>query len=141
MTRLVDLDPQFVRYSEEPQEVHIATMPTASEQETSAWAAAGYPSERRTELREIHHHVQTLAEAQGIWFTCPACGNHQVAPAFAGRGVPDNLGSHNREGKPSRWTASGTGYHDLTLQPSIDLSGPPASSCQWHGFISDGEAR
>jgi hypothetical protein len=39
---------------------------------------------------------------------------------------------------PGRWTVSGTGLADLTLAPSIHLSGP---GCGWHGFVTAGEVR
>jgi hypothetical protein len=85
-------------------------------------------------------HPATLGEAQGIWFLCPGCfaknggpvGTHMTMVSFAGRSVPEDQGSKNREGQPSRWTASGTGYMDLTLSPSID------TGC-WHGWVKNGE--
>lgn len=137
--RLTDLDPHFVRIKEEPREVDTATMPTGTDAELDAWVAAGSPCERQTALREVHEHVSTLAEADGIYFTCPLCQNHMVAPTFAGRNVPDHLGSQNRDKQPSRWQASGTGFDDLTLNPSIDLSGTHGG-CQWHGWVKNGEA-
>jgi hypothetical protein len=39
-------------------------------------------------------------------------------------------------GGPSRWTMSGTGLHDLTLSPSVDV-GSKNSKC-WHGWIKEG---
>lgn len=137
--RLTELEPQFIRITEEPRSGDYATMPTVTEQELAAWIAAGRPIEHRILPTEVYTHVDTLAEADGIFFECPLCRSHQVSPTFAGRAVPDHLGSQNREGKPSRWTATGTGYHDLTLQPSIDLSGQH-SGCQWHGYVTNGEA-
>jgi hypothetical protein len=87
--------------------------------------------------------VESFGEAQGVWFLCPKCfahnggakGTHCVWVSFAGRGVPDESGSHNNEGKPSRWTATGTGLHDLTTTPSILLTG----GCAWHGWITNGD--
>jgi len=92
----------------------------------------------------LRHEGQTmttasLADAQSIWFECPVCRSgpgHHVLVSFAGRGLADDQGSQNREGKPSRWEVSGTGFDDLTLRPSIDLT----PSCPWHGFITNGEA-
>lgn len=82
-------------------------------------------------------HVDTLAEAQGIYFTCPVCDDgHAVAVTFADRGVPDDLGSSNGE-RPTRWQVSGTGYADLTLNPSIDLT--KRANCTWHGWIREGK--
>lgn len=100
MKRLVDLDPEFIRYGEKL----IAT-------------------------------VGSLAEAQGLWFECPKCPNgHFIAVTLADRGVGDEYGTHDRSGKPSRWTASGVDFSDLTLKPSVD------SGCGWHGWITNGEA-
>jgi hypothetical protein len=92
--------------------------------------------------------VDTLAEAQGIWFLCPKCfaanggavGTHAIDVSFAGRGVADNQGSHGRDGQPTRWAVSGTGFEDLTLSPSIDLAGRDGKGCCWHGFVTHGEA-
>jgi hypothetical protein len=116
--KLTELEPEFVRY------------------------------ETRTDVagpREYTIPVTTIGEAQGVEFLCPVCfvknggavGTHWCGVTFAGRGATDDQGSHNREGKPSRWQVSGTDFTDLTLQPSIDLT--PA--CSWHGFITNGEIR
>jgi len=91
--------------------------------------------------RHINRKVDTLAEATGMFFLCPGCfaknegpiGTHGIIVTFAGRGVPDHLGSHGNSGQPSRWTVSGTGFHDLSTQPSIDVG------C-WHAYITNGEA-
>lgn len=73
--------------------------------------------------------VDTLAEAQGITFDCPRCASgHWIGIWFKDRGVPAHA-----EPLP-RWGASGTGYHDLSISPSID-AGP---SC-WHGFVTNGQ--
>lgn len=115
-------------------------MPTGNDEEMAAWKEAGYPTRKVIEPTECYEHVDTLAEADGIYFKCPACGGHMVAPTFAGRNVASHLGSHGRGGEPTRWNASGSGYDDLTLTPSIDLSGPRGPACQWHGFVTNGVA-
>lgn len=88
--------------------------------------------------REVLVTVETPAEADGLWFVCPGCykakggrrGCHSILcykpeiPMEAGQG-------------PGRWPMSGTGFDDLTLTPSIQLLG---ATCQWHGFITNGEA-
>lgn len=87
------------------------------------------------------HKVETLAEAQGLLFLCPKCyganagpvGTHSVLAWFKGRGVPDDA-----EPGPGRWEPSGTGFPDLTLNPSVDITG--FMSCNWHGWIQNGEA-
>lgn len=86
------------------------------------------------------HKVDTFALAQGIWFLCPACfkknngpvGTHVVEVGFESRGLLPKQSSHSRSGEPSRWRATGTGYDDLTLEPSVDCG------C-WHGFVRNGE--
>lgn len=77
-------------------------------------------------------------DAQSIWFECPKCKgarSHHVLVSFADRGLPDVQGSQNREGKPSRWQANGTGVDDLTLHPSVDCT----PGCLWHGWVKNGE--
>lgn len=83
--------------------------------------------------------VDTLAEAQGIDFLCPDCftknsgprGTHHVICWFQGRGVLDD-----ETPKPGRWDVTGTDFTDLTLSPSVHLTGP---GCGWHGFVKAGE--
>ena len=113
--KLTDLEPQFMRYE--------------------------------TSDHEYLRHVDSLAEAQSVQFLCPVCfvknnapvGTHLIEVSFSDRGVLDHQGSHNREGAPSRWTVSGTGYADLTTLPSI-LVDPAEPACAgWHGYITNGE--
>lgn len=90
-----------------------------------------------------HQDVVTLAEAQGVVFTCPACysrngnsdiGVHSVLVWFRDRGVPDEAVP-----KPARWAAIGTSLDDLTLSPSINLQTDARSMHEWHGFITNGQ--
>lgn len=106
MTRLLDLDPQWV---------------------------ADYDGVVRSMFRGTV--VLTIDTAQGVLFECPKCGAHSILAWFRGRGVPDDATPG-----PGRWTPSGTGFGDLTLKPSIDLSGGNPTSCQWHGFVTNGDA-
>lgn len=84
--------------------------------------------------------VAMLAEAQGICFLCPKCfvtrggsmGCHSVIVWFADRGVPAGT-----RPAPDRWKVAGTNFSDLTLSPSIHLTG---GGCGWHGWIRAGEA-
>lgn len=118
--KLIDLEPQFVRYVTQSSEDQFA--------------------EGRSTPAEYLHHVNSVAEAQGIMFLCPSCFaknagpivTHAIEVSFANRGVRDRQGSHNRENKPSRWNVFGSGYVDLTLKPSINCG------C-WHGYITNGE--
>lgn len=86
-----------------------------------------------------YRKTDSLEEAQGVWFQCPACyvrnggpvGTHYVLCWFRDRGVPDNW-----DPRPGRWAPSGSGLADLTLSPSVHLSGP---GCGWHGFVQAGK--
>lgn len=88
--------------------------------------------------------VDTLAEAQGVMLLCPRCfernggpvGTHSLLIWFRDRGVPPDATPG-----PGRWAASGSGYDDLTLSPSINLETPDGHGCQWHGFVTNGETR
>jgi Family of unknown function (DUF6527) len=116
---------------------------------TDPWFAARFVTET-TALG--HRYTDSLDGADGVCFWCP-CGYgrpefpldgarpHAVIASFANpRGAPaapPDAGSHSRDGKPSRWTMSGTGLADLTLSPSVDVGTP---SC-WHGWIVNGEVR
>lgn len=83
--------------------------------------------------------VDNLAEASGVLFCCPLCftknggnvGTHYVLAWFRDRGVPDAATPG-----PGRWAVTGSGLADLTLAPSIHLTGP---GCGWHGFVTAGE--
>lgn len=78
--------------------------------------------------------VDTLAEAQGVCFQCPKCchnGGHYVLCWFKDRGIPDD-----KVPGPGRWTPTGTCIADLSLTPSVLLSG---AGCGWHGFVTNGD--
>lgn len=80
----------------------------------------------------------TAAQADGIRFLCPKCfrenggpiGTHSIVCWFTGR-VPNDI-----EPGPGRWTPQGGDFSDLTLRPSIHLTG---GGCGWHGFVTNGE--
>ncbi len=96
--------------------------------------------------QNVIRHVETFAEAQGVWFLCPLCfaknggaiGTHYVDVTFEGRGAKDDEGSHDLQGRPSRWSASGSSLDDLSCSPSVLLLGP---GCGWHGYITSGGAQ
>lgn len=129
--RLVDLEPQFIRF-----EVRTETW-TRVVGDPRAWKP-GDPTEEVTGPREYHPYADSLADAQGIRFLCPACfkanggpvGTHGVICWFDGRYVPPHV-----QPGPGRWAASGTDYSDLTLQPSVRLVG----GCNWHGHVTRGQ--
>jgi len=91
-----------------------------------------------------YRHVETLAEADGVWFLCPKCyvknggvlGTHMIAIGFADRDCLPGSYSQDRNGVDTRWNVSGADIDSLTLTPSIDLSQPEiVSCCGWHGFV------
>ena len=114
--RLADLNASFIRLSEDPQ---IS--------------------------RGSFHHVESIAEAQGVIFLCPLCfaankgrrGTHSVICWSRSRGVPDDI-----EPKPGRWALRGTALDDLTLdaEPGQSRSVLLLGGCNWHGFVTAGEA-
>lgn len=85
----------------------------------------------------------TIDTSQGVMFLCPKCfeknggpvGTHSVLTWFRGRGVEPE-----RRPGPGRWTVTGTGFEDLTLQPSVDLTAGGRHPDEWHGWISNGVA-
>lgn len=132
--KLTELKPQFFRY----------------EMRTETWDTTTGP---KTGPREYRIPVDSINNAHCIHFLCPKCfaaagnniGVHFIEVTFSGRGVPDEQGTHNKAGKPTRWDVvkSGlgspvmsTGLDDLTLVPSILIE----DCCGWHGYITKGEA-
>lgn len=91
---------------------------------------------------DTFRYGKAFAGADGIQFLCPKCyaanggavGTHGLQVFFVGSKVPDRIGK-NAQGQTVRWGASGTGYADLTLTPSILLLG----GCAWHGWITRGD--
>lgn len=97
---------------------------------------------------DVSTWVDTIAEAQGIFFLCPKCyatnggkvGTHAVICWSRSAGVPEDA----RPG-PGRWKLIGTGFDDLTLEGDAPGGGGARSvqltgGCSWHGFITNGEA-
>ena len=89
--------------------------------------------------------------AQGLFLWCP-CAYGQQYPAhgclvpFANPRnappVPPNHGPFSESAKTHpRWTMAGTGLHDLTVTPSIDVKGGENKASCWHGFITAGDVR
>lgn len=97
-------------------------------------------------------HVDSLAEADSVFFWCP-CGYgkpeypldgarpHGLVVSFLdpphAPPASASAGTRNRAGQPSRWRVRGTGLGDLSLDPSIDVGADAGSSC-WHGWVRDG---
>ncbi len=91
---------------------------------------------------EVGHYTDiSVQEAQGLLFNCPKCNpTHGCMVGFRDRDLLPHHASQRRlqpgedpkAPRPSRWEVTGTGFHDLTLKPSID------TGC-WHGYITNGE--
>jgi hypothetical protein len=94
----------------------------------------------------LHHNdegwteVDRIEDADGVMFLCPKCylanggpiGTHMVIcwdPS-----VPPEISP-----KPGRWNLVGTSLDDLSLQANSS-SVLLTSGCQWHGFVTNGEA-
>jgi hypothetical protein len=137
--KLTELEPQFIVYREKMERGRFVK--PGIDPARGNWTDDDF--EERDHMQQSYHHVDTLAEAQGIMFLCPICfvknagsiGTHLCQVTFSGRGVLDHQGCHGTEDKPTRWEVSGSGYEDLTTKPSIQLLG----GCNWHGFITNGE--
>jgi len=108
------------------------------------------PQWMRYEKRDDGHTyfvpVEAISEAQGIKFLCPKCfaekgtasGVHSVICWSRSRGAPEDA----RPG-PGRWALDGTNFEDLTLNadpPGTKRSVLLIGGCEWHGFITNGEA-
>jgi hypothetical protein len=142
MPRLRELEGRFKRWeSAIADKGHGRTLPDGSTQ----WG--GFPI-------DTFVPVETLAEADGLWFDCPKCwqawhdagakpeklgetsyrpGVHSVLIWFEGRRAPPHIGLDST-GKCVRWAIGkdSTGLDDLVLTPSILL---PGKGCGWHGFV------
>lgn len=116
--KLTDLRPELFRYEE-----RVETWKTTDGDKTGP--------------RCYRVPVVNFADADCVWFWCPKCnGEHPIEVTIAGRGLPDHLGTHNKDGKPTRWNLFGDSFENLSLTPSIQLEG----GCNWHGFVTNGQA-
>lgn len=125
--KLVDLDPKFFDHREE-----LASDYHGRECADGTIQWGGFPV-------DALHHQDALVGADGIRFECPGCRSaerdiHMVQVFFGHGNAPAHLGK-NGKGETQRWSATGTGYADLALSPSIQVQGP----CNWHGFVRNGE--
>jgi hypothetical protein len=143
MTRLVpDLEARFLKH-----EIRVETRRFVKAEALAAKPNGPYTDddvEDRVGPAEYIPTVDTIAEADGVWFLCPKCfvanggpvGTHGVICWFVGK-VPDDI-----DPKPGRWTPTGTGLHDLTFVPSAGRSSSVllTGGCGWHGIVSAGVA-
>lgn len=140
--KLTELDPEFIRWEDINLPHKYATMETNTPEKMEAWKKAGYPIIEKMEATSCLRTVHSLAEAQGIEIDCPVCKgpgkSHRIHVPFKDRGILDHQGTHDSNGRPTRWSiVSGTWFTDLTLSPSIDCT--KSNPKCWHGFITNGE--
>lgn len=81
--------------------------------------------------------VDSIAEADGVMFVCPAClrKNGNRRPGVHSIICWDPSVPQTTDPVPGRWNLIGNGYEDLTLQAG---SSSILTDC-WHGFIRNGE--
>lgn len=96
--------------------------------------------------------VDTVAEADVLYFQCPKCaeglprgteggrrfaeGAHYISVPFAahdGRSAMPQSDGHQRP----RWGVTGSTLEDVSTTPSILVIG----GCTWHGYVTNGETR
>ena len=97
--------------------------------------------EQVTGPRYYFHEVETIAEADGIWFLCPKCfrdnGNSNVGTHCVSCWRPRVEQSEHLTG-PGRWELVGNNFNDLSLvanPTSVQLEG----GCNAHFTVSNGE--
>ncbi len=98
-----------------------------------------------------YRRLESIEGAQGVIFQCPKCAEGKPP------GEPDGVGfagahsvlcwfTNPRNAAavpvsafpgPGRWTIEGSSIDDLTLHPSVHLSG---AGCGWHGWVKAGDA-
>jgi hypothetical protein len=109
-------------------------------------AAAFVRYQKDKEGRVTFRPVDTLAEAHGVKFLCPKCfaanggprGTHTVVCWSESAGTPKGATPG-----PGRWKMVGRDLSDLTLNadpPRTARSVQLLGGCEWHGFVTNGEA-
>lgn len=127
--KLTELHPRFMRREIRMQPIQVDWKPEDC-------------APHQLQPRVMHVKVDTLAEADGIFFLCPKCflankgpvGTHGVICWFEGK-VPDDA-----QPAPGRWNPTGSGFADLSFVPgtktrSVQLVG----GCAWHGHLTNGD--
>jgi hypothetical protein len=136
--RFQDLQPQFLRREVRVETYRVHKTTNYLAEPGHVHAAECWQDE--TGPRVFLPFVERIEDAQGITFLCPKCFSenggaartHSVICWWRDRGVPDDA-----HPGPGRWTVSGAGFADLSLSPSVHLTGP---GCGWHGFVTNGDA-
>lgn len=113
---------------------------------TDPWFDAKFIGE--IEESKSYRYLDGIEGAQGLFLWCPCGYGKAEFPLDGGRphglllpfrnprGAPVPPDSFNRQqdGRTPRWEMSGSGLHDLTLQPSVATGKPEC----WHGYITAG---
>lgn len=113
--RLLDLNPQFLRYEKRDGKVVLPYV------------------ERIEEAQGIRFLCPKCFVEKG-----GPVGTHGVICWSRSRGTPDDASPG-----PGRWTIEGSGFADLTLNgdpPGTARSVLLTGGCGWHGFVTAGEA-
>jgi hypothetical protein len=79
-----------------------------------------------------YEELPTMQGADGVTFFCPFGGKKACSIVLWSYDVPASVTPG-----PGRWEMTGTGLHDLTLHPSVDMS-RGSCACKWHGWIKNG---
>lgn len=107
---------------------------------------------RTTDGRAPSDPVQTVADADILYFQCPKCaaglqrvrrddgrgyveGAHFISVPFAAHDGRPAMGPNENKPAP-RWGVTGTSLANVTTTPSIQVIG----GCGWHGYVRNGEA-
>lgn len=91
-----------------------------------------------------YYEFPSIDGAQGVMFTCPGCGGHQILVWFKNPRGAQPVPADAEPG-PYRGTVTGDSFDNLTLTPSIDLSKVDdqhprhPGRCYWHGHVTDGQ--
>ncbi len=79
-------------------------------------------------LTELHPKYASWPnnERRDLIFDCPVCKNHRIAVPISG---------------DRKWEKSGDDFETTTLSPSIHYNPQKSNptTCEWHGFIKNGE--
>lgn len=93
------------------------------------------------EPNRSYKHVDTIAEADGIWFLCPKCyvanGNSNVGTHMVICWAPHV--PQTEHPIPGRWNLVGSGYADLTLQAGSSSVLLMGEGCKAHFLVTNGE--
>lgn len=121
------------------------------------WFAAEFYGEINEADQSHRQQGERIEGAQGLFLWCPCGYGKPEFPLDGGRPhgviipfknprnappVPANHGPQSANDPAAarpRWTMAGTGLHDLTLSPSVQVGSPAQGTGCWHGFVTNGQ--